>query len=75
MFCIPLILCLASQVWSKHLKIYAKKVQEQLPQIKQPADPSQHPECTIDEAQQRIVCAVVNTGEYCAATTEGCAVS
>lgn len=62
-----------TQVWSKHLKSYAKKVQEHLPPIKQPADPSQPPECNLDEPMQRVVCAVVNTGEYCAATTEGCA--
>lgn len=53
------------------MKLYAKKVQEKLPLIKQPIDPSQPPDCAIDETVQRVVCAVVNTGEYCATTTEG----
>ncbi|KAL1528081.1 hypothetical protein AB1Y20_009447 [Prymnesium parvum] len=64
---------LLQKVWSKRLKLYAKKVQEKLPLMKQPVDPSQPPDCAIDETVQRVVCAVVNTGEYCATTTEGLA--
>ena len=44
---------------------YARKVQEQLPPVSQPADPSLPPECNIDIAMQQRVCAVVNTCEYC----------
>lgn len=57
------------RVWGKHLKAYSKKVAEQLPQIKQPADPSMPPEVSLDLAQQQQVCAVVNTCEYCGETT------
>ena len=64
---------LLHKVWSKHLRGYAKRVLEQLPPVTQPADPSQPPTCSIDEPAQRVVCAVVNTSEYCSDTTEGLA--
>ena len=57
------------KVWGRHLRAYAKKVLEQLPNIKQPADPSLPPECNIDIVMQNRVCAVVNTCEYCHETT------
>ena len=57
------------KVWGKHLKAYARKVQEQLPPISQPADPSLPPSVSLDVAQQQSVCAVVNTCEYCSETT------
>ena len=56
-------------MWGKHLKAYARKVQEQLPPISQPADPSLPPSVSLDVAQQQSVCAVVNTCEYCSETT------
>ena len=31
------------KVWGKHLKAYARKVEEQLPAISQPADPYPNP--------------------------------
>ena len=47
----------------------ARRVGEQLPTVKQPADPSLPPEVTLDGAAQQSVCAVVNTCEYCSETT------
>jgi hypothetical protein len=63
------VLCDLHKVWGRHLKAYAKKVLEQLPNVKQPADPSLPPECNIDIVMQNRVCAVVNTCEYCHETT------
>ena len=57
------------KVWGKHLKAYARKVQEQLPAVSQPADPSLPPSVSLDLPQQQSVCAVVNTCEYCSETT------
>ena len=56
-------------MWGKHLKAYARKVQEQLPAVSQPADPSLPPSVSLDLPQQQSVCAVVNTCEYCSETT------
>ena len=52
------------KVWGKHLKAYARKVEEQLPAISQPADPSLPPSVSLDLPQQQSVCAVVNTCAY-----------
>merc|ERR1712159_491089 len=57
------------KVWGKHLRAFAKKVLEQLPPISQPVDPSLPPSCNVDHAGQQMVCAVVNTCEYCSETT------
>ena len=35
------------KVWGKHLKAYARKVEEQLPAISQPADPSLPPSVSL----------------------------
>ena len=63
------VLCDLHKVWGRHLKAYAKKVLEQLPPIKQPADPSLPPDCPLDVILQQRVCAIVNTCEYCHETT------
>jgi len=63
------VLCDLHKVWGRHLKGYAKRVLEQLPPVKQPADPSLPPDCNIDIVMQQRVCAVVNTCEYCHETT------
>ena len=43
------------RVWGRHLKVYAKRVLDQLPNIKQPADPSL-PVCPPHLDCHRLVC-------------------
>jgi len=57
------------KVWSKQLRVYAKKVDARLPAIQQPTDLSLPPVCHLDQPQQQMVCAVVNTCKYCTETT------
>mmetsp|Transcript_30917 Transcript_30917/g.66389 ORF Transcript_30917/g.66389 Transcript_30917/m.66389 type:complete len:734 (-) Transcript_30917:392-2593(-) len=57
------------KVWSKHLRAYAKKVDSRLPSIQQPTDLALPPICNLDQQQQQMVCAVVNTCKYCHETT------
>lgn len=57
------------KVWAKHLRAYAKKVQEQLHAVGQPAEVSITPSCHLDLPQQQMVCAAVNTCKYCHETT------
>ena len=56
------------KVWSKQLRLYSKRLQEQLPPIAQPVDPSQPPVCSLELSAQQKVCSVVNTCEYCSET-------
>ena len=57
------------KVWGRHLRMYSKKLHEQLPTVTQPDDPSLPPKCALDIILQQRVCAVVNTCEYCHETT------
>lgn len=65
----PAVLFDLHKVWGRHLRSYAKKVLEQLPNVSTPDDPSLPPKCSIDIILQQRVCAVVNTCEYCHETT------
>ena len=56
-------------VWAKHLRNYARRVLERLPPMTQPADASAPPQCNLDGGAQQLVCAVINTCEYCSKTT------
>mmetsp|Transcript_4589 Transcript_4589/g.14615 ORF Transcript_4589/g.14615 Transcript_4589/m.14615 type:complete len:372 (+) Transcript_4589:1496-2611(+) len=57
------------RVWGKHLRAYAKRVQEKLAAVGQPAEMTISPSLSLDAAQQHFVCAVVNTSKYCSETT------
>jgi hypothetical protein len=56
------------KVWAKHLRAYARKVQEQLSAVG-PSEASIAPSCHLDLPQQQMVCAAVNTCKYCHETT------